>query len=1216
MLLSGIYYGKTPIARAYKGKDIIWSLGTNKYLDDFSLDIKLNTAAYITRGAMEYIKLEKNITVSNIADIQYGDTGELCISAGIYSFIISPDVSLGDSSIISPDLPIQTQSGAIGDAADSALGFSDHRIYTGGNIDISKSPSILPTVNTSIKHGGDVSADMWPSRVSTCNEILQTLMDTVVHTAKSSVGYIDDQINASTNADMRTTPAAVGVAEENIKISCDAYTNVLLTKKHLADNKVAIDISANEENSQSIVGIIDEYADIIIDAELVNPASSSGLIDEETEVNLDANLHDSASKNSVVDNEVCVDNDVSASVTKSEVAHMENDVLVLIDTSISANKAESTKSDTKIESRMDSAASVNKSNAAEVSSEIVADEYASIGVANAESGYIVTDLSVANNVVESVTPSEAGEMNHVTRVHQNASMHDAESKSHYFDNEVCVDVDATVNSSVSSSGRSEIVVLEDEQASLNCINAEAVNGHEDIVIVADTLFSGDQSSPLQSEMDTTVAFYVTEDVSQSQSVGTHEIVEASTDVDMGTSRTENGVALNHMIIYSHANEDVSKSSGAIVDETNSIDALVHYSSQPTAGGYANETILADATVMGSSSLSESANINKKIFTNESVDLFGALTTNAYVEDGDIVLGSHTEASVAVANVEQADIGLYTNNNTAVAYDDTVAHTAFEQTVITNVVNESSALSDGVFAESGVAVDNDILTSLSDSVHYLQGTDINQGGVFVWQISDSNASKLQSMLKEHCVAIIYNSDESRAYITELTHVNIDTALNSALSSAELIGETSELKVTAVVSNPTGERAIVDNHVFIDGESQVGLSDCITAKLDESLCVVENIKLNNSVSENLKINNEMLEFNFNNVFALTQETKTAFDISVSSSVDAGVDTSDSDIIKSYDCYLLFGADTDASMSDENHFRTGNACSFFGGYGSLVLGNESEFASDSVILSGGGVDIKCGNIYQLQSDKLIFMLQSDASICNGRPLKLRLYNLVLTHSDSNIRTMSPTAFRFNKCVRSDSSTVLITPEPTSSAVSTQIMSNCSNNIILLEPPCASVDGPIRSHQNASMANKDGAAFYTNDYIKINCNNAICVDVSKYIYWRTNIKNIYIANLRTDMDSRDVVSNNIVALLNDAIFNVNTSKTTGLLDVSAVITNEQTLSTSVYNHIAENRTLETNFSIRNCAILNFEDGMWGYPIWRNDDLLITQAYHTEELGDGIILY
>lgn len=61
MLLDGIYYGKTPIARAYKGEEIIWLAGTVKWVDFDITNICSGILAYITPAASGLLAIEYQV---------------------------------------------------------------------------------------------------------------------------------------------------------------------------------------------------------------------------------------------------------------------------------------------------------------------------------------------------------------------------------------------------------------------------------------------------------------------------------------------------------------------------------------------------------------------------------------------------------------------------------------------------------------------------------------------------------------------------------------------------------------------------------------------------------------------------------------------------------------------------------------------------------------------------------------------------------------------------------------------------------------------------------------------------------------------------------------------------------------------------------------------------------------------------------------------------
>lgn len=70
MLLDGIYYGRTPIARAYKNGHIIWIASAEQDTGVCQLGVKSSVVAYVTKNAAKILTAEGNVMLQCYADLQ------------------------------------------------------------------------------------------------------------------------------------------------------------------------------------------------------------------------------------------------------------------------------------------------------------------------------------------------------------------------------------------------------------------------------------------------------------------------------------------------------------------------------------------------------------------------------------------------------------------------------------------------------------------------------------------------------------------------------------------------------------------------------------------------------------------------------------------------------------------------------------------------------------------------------------------------------------------------------------------------------------------------------------------------------------------------------------------------------------------------------------------------------------------------------------------
>ena len=326
MLLSGIYYGKTRIGRAYKNGEIIWRIGTDKYVDDIGVDIQSDIVAYITDGALKLLQLEENVRVYdsatiNTSPIKSSEIAELVLSA------TDSTLHVNNSSLVF----VETSA----DIGNSAVILTSPISY--GGID---EAVILNTAAESI---------VVSSRNGMAKETLLLKKDSVLNVSHSENGDIDEAINLNIVANPIINDA-IGSLVENVIMPTKTDLNCSLIANESSDETISLKIETNLNCLPEIKGFIQEMLTLEKDsvlnisknihgnttqvATLQNLscgdvlASVASVIDALSLIDPDVNYWVSAARRGVVKNEIFLQINPLGAVSHAESSVIDNEIVL------------------------------------------------------------------------------------------------------------------------------------------------------------------------------------------------------------------------------------------------------------------------------------------------------------------------------------------------------------------------------------------------------------------------------------------------------------------------------------------------------------------------------------------------------------------------------------------------------------------------------------------------------------------------------------------------------------------------------------------------------------------------------------------------------------------------------------------------------------------------------------------------------------------------
>ena len=234
MLLDGIYYGKTPIFRAYKNGQVIWGSGKDKYLLLNAIDINNNMIAQITNDALDILLLEYGM---NIENNMYANSA--CSSKALINdnMSVNLDSTLGMQDLLNID-PVDI----------SFVLYSDLQSNSSNNGEV--------VVNVSFEDSINISNSA--ARISEINGLSSINNDVVAHNPKGKFNKIDCQNIIDYVSHGRLRPARIILICDNSFINHNVFANTSLAKSNVINEREVIDDYMFVQESPSVIGCINE----------------------------------------------------------------------------------------------------------------------------------------------------------------------------------------------------------------------------------------------------------------------------------------------------------------------------------------------------------------------------------------------------------------------------------------------------------------------------------------------------------------------------------------------------------------------------------------------------------------------------------------------------------------------------------------------------------------------------------------------------------------------------------------------------------------------------------------------------------------------------------------------------------------------------------------------------------------------------------------------
>lgn len=231
MLLDGIYYGKTPIARAYKNGEIIWLAGTEKWVDFDITNIRSGILAYITPAASGLLAIEYQVGAN--ADIIVRNDESAIVYIGTDTRLITSGVN--GTSDVAKHLP------------SSENVHLDHRIVER----ISKSE--LAHTDSEIDLNLEMSLVDSLAKQNILIFKMRTQDKSDMHSSKSKSNLIDNAILTHDIMYGRASSSRDGVYDEALRQRAEAISRASPSKSENVDEKIIVGVEDDINMPQSCV---------------------------------------------------------------------------------------------------------------------------------------------------------------------------------------------------------------------------------------------------------------------------------------------------------------------------------------------------------------------------------------------------------------------------------------------------------------------------------------------------------------------------------------------------------------------------------------------------------------------------------------------------------------------------------------------------------------------------------------------------------------------------------------------------------------------------------------------------------------------------------------------------------------------------------------------------------------------------------------------------
>lgn len=351
MLLSSIYYGKTPIARAYKSGEIIWNISSSgeQYLENAILDIKIDMVAYITASARELFCIEdcaemRFCSLTKISDSKQNIIAEPLLCRVIPTLNVSEinvtkiqdDIKLNNNTMFnaSPVIPEQINTNMIIDSKNittlspSELIKLEQPILLWKDLQINISDSQNTMVNINMIDKNNVKTTVIPAENIILKQKINTAQKAVANILDSQNGIFNNLIKLNVRIKQDISPAENAVMQNNMIIRPQTNLHCLSSNNEVIKEYFILEQNSVLNSCKAKNGIIEQIATLQNQTEGNISTSINSILWNMSLIDADVHCLIQPTINSIINKEVQLNLDTIGTISSAEIIKLNNNLLI------------------------------------------------------------------------------------------------------------------------------------------------------------------------------------------------------------------------------------------------------------------------------------------------------------------------------------------------------------------------------------------------------------------------------------------------------------------------------------------------------------------------------------------------------------------------------------------------------------------------------------------------------------------------------------------------------------------------------------------------------------------------------------------------------------------------------------------------------------------------------------------------------------------------
>lgn len=316
MLLSGIYYGKTPISRAYKNGEIIWSFAED-HLFCGSGNIAFGGIAMITQTAWKQFKTEYNLVFENKSVTTASDSA--LINPVIFWTSSLPEslINALASGHAIPSGDIDTSLPVVGTSLPSATSYVGVCVASGLDGGLNTQDSCPMLVLTALYTGSSIDLRTSNSNVTEVDENADIEGSLLAHSVNSAPVDTDTNIDIHSESHVAPRPSAVNDVSEDIKIASIMQECSDLSAVHTVEDDAGIynGAFAYTVETQPLQNDINERINECM--HLQRLSSQEAQAEDDADISSNASIHSSDAKKNNIEEQIVIHKNIVANSSQS-----------------------------------------------------------------------------------------------------------------------------------------------------------------------------------------------------------------------------------------------------------------------------------------------------------------------------------------------------------------------------------------------------------------------------------------------------------------------------------------------------------------------------------------------------------------------------------------------------------------------------------------------------------------------------------------------------------------------------------------------------------------------------------------------------------------------------------------------------------------------------------------------------------------------------------